>query len=61
VYLWHWPILEIADQSRGVTSLPAWESILLLVFAGVVATLTYYLFENPIRHPRYLARRRWAV
>ena len=58
--LCHWPILEIAAQSRGVTSLPAWESILLLVFAGVVATLTYYLFENPIRHSRYLARRRWA-
>jgi peptidoglycan/LPS O-acetylase OafA/YrhL len=60
LYLWHWPILEIAAQSRGVTSLPAWESILLLLFAGVIATLTYYLFENPIRHSRYLAQRRWA-
>ena len=60
LYLWHWPILEIAAQSRGVTSLPAWESILLLLLAGVIATLTYYLFENPIRHSRYLARRRWA-
>ena len=60
LYLWHWPILEIAAQSRGVTSLPAWESILLLLFAGVLATLTYYFFENPIRHSRYLARRRWA-
>jgi hypothetical protein len=60
LYLWHWPILEIAAQSRGVTSLPAWESILLLLLAGVVATLTYYFFENPIRHSRFLARRRWA-
>jgi peptidoglycan/LPS O-acetylase OafA/YrhL len=60
LYLWHWPILEIAAQSRGVTSLPAWESIPLLLLAGVVATLTYYFFENPIRHSRFLARRRWA-
>src|SRR6185437_16378907 len=42
LYLWHWPILEIAAQSRGVTSLPVWSSILLLLFAGVLATLTYY-------------------
>jgi hypothetical protein len=58
--LWHWPILEIAAQSRGVVSLPVWDNILLLLVAGVLATLTYYFFENPIRHSRYLARRRWA-
>ena len=60
LYLWHWPILEIAAQSRGVTSLPVWQSILWLLLAGVVATLTYYVFENPIRHSRFLARRRWG-
>ena len=60
LYLWHWPILEIAAQSRGVTSLPAWDNVLLLLAAGVLATLTYYFFENPFRHSRYLARRRWA-
>jgi peptidoglycan/LPS O-acetylase OafA/YrhL len=60
LYLWHWPILAIAAQSRGVTSLPLWDNILLLLAAGVVATLTYYFFENPIRHSRFLAQRRWA-
>jgi peptidoglycan/LPS O-acetylase OafA/YrhL len=60
LYLWHWPILEIAAQRRGVTSLPVWDNILLLLVAGVLATLTYYLFENPIRHARFLGRRRWA-
>ena len=60
LYLWHWPILEIAAQSRGVASLPVWDNILLLLLAGVLATLTYYFFENPIRHSRFLARRRWA-
>jgi peptidoglycan/LPS O-acetylase OafA/YrhL len=60
LYLWHWPILEIAAQDRGVTSLPVWTSISLLLFAGVLATLTYYFFENPIRHNKTLASRRWA-
>ena len=60
LYLWHWPILEIAAQSRGVTTLPAWDNVLLLLAAGVLATLTYYFFENPIRHSRFLGRRRWA-
>jgi peptidoglycan/LPS O-acetylase OafA/YrhL len=59
LYLWHWPILEIAAQRRG-TSLPAWDNIFLLLLAGVLATLTYYFFENPIRHNRSLAARRWA-
>ena len=27
---------------------------------GVLATLTYYFFENPIRHNKALATRRWA-
>ena len=60
LYLWHWPILEIAAQRQGETSLPVWDNIGLLLFAGVLATLTYYFFENPIRHARFLARRRWA-
>jgi peptidoglycan/LPS O-acetylase OafA/YrhL len=59
LYLWHWPILEIAAQRRG-TNLPVWDNILLLLLAGVLATLTYYFFENPIRHNRSLAARRWA-
>ena len=46
LYLWHWPILEIAAQSRGVASLPVWDNIVLLLVAGVLATLTYYLFET---------------
>jgi peptidoglycan/LPS O-acetylase OafA/YrhL len=60
LYLWHWPILEIAAQSRGVTTLPAWDNVLLLLGAGALATLTYYFFENPFRHSRYLGRRTWA-
>ena len=43
-----------------MANLPVWDNVLLLLLAGVVATLTYYLFENPIRHSRLLARRKWA-
>ena len=60
LYLWHWPILEIAAQSRGVTTLPAWDNVLLLLLSGVLATLTYRFIENPVRHARFLAQRRWA-
>jgi peptidoglycan/LPS O-acetylase OafA/YrhL len=60
LYLWHWPILIIATQYRGATTLPVWDNVLLLLVAGVLATLTYYFFENPIRHSTFLARRRWA-
>jgi peptidoglycan/LPS O-acetylase OafA/YrhL len=60
LYLWHWPILEIAAQSRGVTTLPVWDNVRLLVVSAVLATLTYYFFENPVRHSRFLGRRRWA-
>lgn len=60
LYLWHWPILIIATQSRGVTSLPIWDNVLLLLIATVLAAVTYLLLENPIRHSRFLRRRRWA-
>ena len=41
-------------------TLPVWDNVLLLLVAGVLATLTYYFFENPIRHSRFLGKRRWA-
>ena len=60
LYLWHWPILQLAAQRRDVTSLPVWDNVGLLLVAGVLATLTYYFFENPIRHNKALSTRRWA-
>jgi peptidoglycan/LPS O-acetylase OafA/YrhL len=60
LYLWHWPILEIAAQSRGTATLPAWDNVLLLVLAALLAALTYRFIENPLRHARFLRRRRWA-
>jgi len=50
----------IAAQSRGVETLPAWDNVVLLLFAGVLATLTYKYFENPMRHAAFLTRRKWG-
>ena len=60
LYLWHWPILIIATQSRGATSLPVWDNVLWLLVATLAAVLTYRLLENPVRHWRWLMQRRWA-
>ena len=60
LYLWHWPILVIATQSRDATILPVWDNVLLLVVATLAAVVTYRVLENPVRHSRLLIQRRWA-
>ena len=60
LYLWHWPILEIAAQRRGVATLPVWDNVVLLLVAGLLATVTYLFIENPVRHAKFLVRRKWA-
>jgi hypothetical protein len=60
LYLWHWPILVIVTQHRGATSLPIWDNVGLLLIATLIAILSYRLLENPVRHSRFLGRRRWA-
>ena len=60
LYLWHWPILVIAAQRRGVTTLPVWDNVVLLVVATLAAAWTYRFLENPVRRSRLLMRRRSA-
>ncbi len=60
LYLWHWPILIIATQHRGETTLPVWDNVGLLLIAAVAAIVTYLLVENPIRHSKFLIGRRFA-
>ena len=57
LYLWHWPILVIATQYRGATTLPVWDNVVLLLIATVAAVLTYRFLENPARHARVLVGR----
>ena len=59
LYLWHWPILTIAAEREGKTTLPVVDNVLLVALALVLAIGTYLLVENPVRHSRFLMTRRW--
>ena len=59
LYLWHWPILIIAAESKGKTSLTFLQSLPWLAVALVASIISYLIVENPIRHARFLSRRRW--
>src|SRR5664280_71531 len=56
LYLWHWPILIIAAEQVGKTSLPVGDNLILVVIAVLVSMVTYRLVENPIRHWRLPSR-----
>ncbi len=50
LYLWHWPILIIAADEAGKTSLSFRQNVIWLLLALVLSVVTYRLVENPIRH-----------
>jgi len=54
LYLWHWPILILAAESAGQTSLPATRNLPWLLVALGLSIVTYLAIENPIRHSRSL-------
>ena len=56
LYLWHWPLLTIAEQRLGHTP-PATTRVLLVLAAVALSAVTYYLVENPIRNLGVLRRR----
>lgn len=58
LYLWHWPILIIAAEEAGRSSLPFARNLVWLAVSLAAAALTYRLVENPVRHARRLARSR---
>ena len=55
VYLWHWPIYVWLDAQR--THLDGWALVALRIAITIaVATLSYFLLEQPIRHGAIPAR-----
>jgi peptidoglycan/LPS O-acetylase OafA/YrhL len=56
LYLWHWPILIIAAEHLGKTSLPVGDNLLLVLLALAISVITYRVIENPIRHWRLPSR-----
>lgn len=59
LYLWHWPILIIAEQRAG-HELALLENLGLVGCALALAALTHYIVENPVRYASPLVRNRWA-
>jgi peptidoglycan/LPS O-acetylase OafA/YrhL len=57
LYLWHWPILIIAAERAGRTSLPVGESLVLVLAALGLSAASYSFLENPIRHWRLTSKR----
>ncbi|GAA4873090.1 hypothetical protein GCM10025788_09140 [Serinicoccus chungangensis] len=54
LYLWHWPLLVVAEARWG--QLSVWAGLGVVLLSVVPATLGYLLVEQPVRH----ARGRWA-
>ena len=57
-YLWHLAIFVLAAYYAHTTveTSPIVRRLLLASFALVLAAITYYLVENPIRHSKWLSR-----
>lgn len=59
LYLWHWPVLIIAEQ-HARHSLPMAEKTALVALALVLAVVSHHAVENPVRYARPLTQNPWA-
>jgi len=57
LYLWHWPVLIMAMEWRGVAVLPTMDNVVLVLVALALSIGTYVVVENPVRHSRTLVAR----
>lgn len=55
LYLWHWPLLTIAQEYQG-TQLATVERLGLCLLALALAAATFELVEQPVRNSRRLRR-----
>jgi peptidoglycan/LPS O-acetylase OafA/YrhL len=53
IYLWHWPILIIAADAAGRSSLPFHQNVVWLLVALGAAVASFYLVEGPVRHASF--------
>ncbi|TDE15922.1 acyltransferase family protein [Jiangella asiatica] len=54
LYLWHWPMLVLAEVRWG--ELRTWQGLAIVVLSFVPAWLAYRFVENPVRHARNMVR-----
>jgi peptidoglycan/LPS O-acetylase OafA/YrhL len=60
LYLWHWPILILAADHAGQSSLPFRQNVVWLFVALAASVVTYYVVENPLRRGKLPVSGRWA-
>jgi peptidoglycan/LPS O-acetylase OafA/YrhL len=60
LYLWHWPLLIIAAEAAGQSSLPFRRNLWWLLVALAASVVTYYLIENPVRRASFRSLGRYA-
>ena len=61
LYLWHWPLLSFAFIIEGIKP-NEYTSVVLVMVAFVLAGLTYYFIERPIRFGRTAkSTTRWLI
>ncbi len=60
MYLWHWPILIIAAEYAGKSTLSVKDNLGWDLVALAISVATYRMLENPVRHSLALRQRRWA-
>ncbi|HVB52448.1 MAG TPA: acyltransferase family protein [Acidimicrobiales bacterium] len=58
LYLWHFPVLILGKAYFGASD-TLWVRLALIAGTFALATLSYYRFENPLRHARVLLHRAW--
>jgi peptidoglycan/LPS O-acetylase OafA/YrhL len=58
LYLWHWPLLVVATQHWKQISTTT--DFVLVGLSVILAAVSYFAVENPIRRSRWLSRSRWG-
>ena len=53
IYLWHWPVLVLADSKFGPLSLV--QRSVAIAFSVGLAAISLHLVEDPVRHSKWLA------
>ena len=56
LYLWHWPLLVMAEHAYGAT-LTVWHRLGLLAVTVLLSALSYRFVEDPIRRSSWLSAR----
>ncbi|KAA0019339.1 acyltransferase [Salinicola corii] len=56
-YLWHWPLLAVYRYVSGSFDVGLVPGMMIILGAGLLAFLTTWSFENPVRRSVWLSRR----